>query len=87
MIEFIDKTEEENGTFLNRDTMMAIQGFVAQTTRKNNDGSITETNKYGNTLTTRFLDDGSIEEKFVGRFTLTKTTKFNSDGSYTEVVQ
>lgn len=87
MIEFIDKTSEKSGTPINRDSMMAIQGFQSQTTVFNNDGSILETNVVnGHTKTTSFLDDGSVVEVFVGEKTITKTTTFNEDGSILEVI-
>lgn len=86
MIDFIDKTSEQDGTPINRDNLMAMQGFEAKTTKFNSDGSIVETNGNGQTLTTIFNDDGSITEKFEGDKTITKTTTFNSDGSITEVI-
>lgn len=86
MVEFIDKTSEQNGTPLNRENLMAIQGFVAKTTVFNNDGSITETNANGHTKTTVFNADGSITETFVGEKTITKTTIFSDDGKISEVI-
>lgn len=86
MRDCIDKTAEKNGTPINRELLMAIQGFEAKTTTFNDDGSITETNGLGHTKTTRFNADGSITEVFVGEKTITKTTKFNANGSISEVV-
>ena len=86
MIEFIDKTSEQSGTPINRENLMAMQGFIAKITVFNEDGSITETNSKDETLTTVFNEDGSITETFVGEKTITKTTTFNEDGSITEVV-
>lgn len=86
MIEFIDETSESLGTDINRENMMAVQGFIAKDTVFNADGSITETNSNGETLTTTFNDDGSITEMFVGEKTITKTTTFNTDGSISEVI-
>ena len=86
MIDFIDKTTEQNGTPINRANLMAIQGFQAQTTVFNADGSITQTNGANQTLTTVFNSDGSITETFVGDKTISKKTTFNSDGSITEVI-
>lgn len=86
MIDFIDKTSEQNGTPINRENLMAIQGFQAKTTTFNADGSITETNSDGHTLTTTFNADGSITETFVGEKTIAKTTSFESDGNISEVV-
>jgi hypothetical protein len=87
MIEFIDKTSEQEGTPLNRKNLMALQGFFANTLAFNADGTITETNGDGGVLTTIFNEDGSITERFEGEKIITKTTTFNADGSITEVVQ
>ena len=84
--DFIDKTTETAGTPINRDSLMAIQGFIAKTTVFNEDGSITETNADGHTKTTSFETNGSITEVFVGEKTITKKTSFNEDGSITEVI-
>lgn len=86
MVEFVDETSEKLGTELSRENMMAIQGFIGTETIFNEDGSVTETNSKGETLTTTFNDDGSITEIFVGEKTITKTTTFNEDGSITEVI-
>lgn len=87
MIDFIDKTTEQNGTPINRTNLMAIQGFQAQNTVFNADGSITQTNSAGQTLTTTF-GENTITETFVGekRKTISKKTTFNDDGSITEVI-
>ena len=86
MKDFIDETAEKAGTDINRAALMAIQGFQAKTTKFNADGSITETNSDGHTLTTTFNADGSITETFVGEKTITKTTSFESDGNISEVI-
>lgn len=79
MIEFIDKTSTVEGTNINRQAMMAIQGFIAQNTVFNTDGSITETNGLGQTKTTVFNADGSITETFTGAKTIVKTTTFGEN--------
>ncbi len=86
MKEFIDKTIEQNGTPINRETMMALQGFVSNNVVFNDDGSITETNGFGETKTTIFNDDGSITEIYVGQKTITKNIIFENDGTITEIV-
>lgn len=86
LIEFIDKSTEKDGTPINRENMMAIQGFVAKQIIFNDDGSIVETNSKGETLTTTFNDDGSIVEVFQGEKTITKSTITNADGSISEVI-
>lgn len=89
MIDFKDKTMEAAGTPINRAHLMAMQGFIAKTTVFGTDGTVTETNADGHTLTTEFLANGTIKETFVGieGKTLVRTTTFNSDGSITESVQ
>lgn len=82
----ITGTVTEDGTPLNRANLMALQGFQAQTTTFNTDGSITTTNAAGQTLTVTFNADGSITEKFVGEKTITKKIIFNADGSVSEVI-
>ena len=86
MIEFIDKTSEKDGTNINRQSLMAIQGFVAAATVFTSDGSITETNSLGQTLTTVVNADGSVTETLSGEKTISLTTTFNSDGSISEVL-
>lgn len=86
MIDFIDKTSEQNGTPINRKNLMAIQGFIAKETVFNEDGIIMETNSEGHTKTTVFNEDGSITETFTGEKTITKTTTFNKDGNISEVI-
>lgn len=75
------------GTPINRETLMGVQGFVTTTTKFNADGSITEENATG-TVTTKFNSDGSITETFLGTDgqQIIKTTTFLSDGSISEVI-
>ena len=84
MIDFIDKTTEQNGTPINRKNLMAMQGFIANNTVFNTDGSITATNGKGEVLTTVFNNDNSITETFIGEKTIRKTITFNADGSISE---
>ena len=87
MIEFIDKSSENEGTPLNRANLMAMQGFQTLTTTFSADmKTIIETDVNGYIKTTVFNDDGTVTETFRGEKTLTKTTTFNADGSITEVV-
>ena len=79
MIEIIDKSSTNAGTDINRETLMAMQGFIAQTITFNDDGSITEVNSKGQTKTTVFNADGSVTETFVGEKTITKTTYFEGN--------
>lgn len=74
------------GTPLNRESFMAVQGFQANTTVFNPDGSITETNGEGETLVTTFNSDGSITETFTNKNSvkISKKTSFLSDGSIKE---
>ena len=77
--DYIDKSEGVSGTPINRVNLMGMQGFENSSTVFNADGSITQTNSAGHTLTTVFNDDGSITETFVGDKTITKTTTFNEN--------
>lgn len=87
MYNFKDRTDLEQGTWVNRRAMMAIQGFFGTVTTFNADGTITETNQDGDTLKTTFNADGTITQRFVsGSQVITKTTTFNQDGSITEVI-
>lgn len=81
MIDFIDKTSEQDGTPLNRKNLMAIQGFQASTIKLNADGSITEINVDGNVLSVIFNANGSITETFSGEKIISRTTTFNEDGT------
>lgn len=88
MIEFIDKSSENNGTPINRENMMGVQGFANIKTVFHNDGRITETDMLtGYVKTTLTNADGSITEIFEGEKTISKTTSFLSDGSVMEVVE
>ena len=90
-LELNDDAEVE-GTNLNRENLMAMQGFVATKTApptKNEFGEeqIIQTNvKTNEQLVTTFKSNGQIEEKFIGEKTITKTTTFNDDGSILEVI-
>lgn len=86
MKEFIDKTAGQSGTKINRKNMLAVQGFLNNTTVFQGDNRIIETNSDGETLTTIFNSDGTITEIFVGEKTITKTTSFLEDGSILEVL-
>ena len=86
MIDFVDKTSEQSGTPINRENLMAMQGFQAMTTTFSGN-KIIETNGLGQKKTTTFSIDGTtITEVFEGTKTITKTTKFKSDGSISEVI-
>lgn len=85
MQEFIDKTSTQEGTKINRKTLMAVQGFESVNTVFG-DGYIIETNSEGHKLITVFNADGTITETFMGEKEITKTITFNNDGSITEVL-
>lgn len=76
---------EKVGTPVNRSLLMALQGFCANETVFNTDGSISETNGDGDVKVTVFNSDGSITETFTsGAVSIVKKTTFNEDGSITE---
>lgn len=87
MTEFIDRTGTQSGTLINRQKLMAVQGFDNLHTVFNDDGSITQTNTQGDTLTITFNADGSITEVFNGNKEIAKTTTFNADGTISEVLE
>ena len=80
------------GTPINRENLMAMQGFIATKTdpptkNKLGEDQIIQTNvETGEQLITTFKLNGQIEEKFIGEKTITKTTTFNADGSISEVI-
>ena len=84
--EFIDKTSEQQGTALNREAMMALQGFQGKSVVFG-ENYIIETNSDGHTLTTTFNEDGSVTEVFVGEKTITLNTTFENNEITQEVVQ
>lgn len=79
MIDFIDKTSEQNGTPINRKNMMAIQGLIGMTTEKQADGSILQTNAEGQTLLTVKNVDGSVTQTFTGDKVIRKTITKNGN--------
>ena len=80
MIEFIDKTETQSGTPINRKNLLAMQGFLSQEiVFRESDGAIVITNADGQVHTIIFNDDGTITEIFSGEKTITKTTKFEGN--------
>ena len=85
MKEFIDKTQDKSGTPLNRNSLMAIQGFIEKNITFIGN-KIIETNSNGEVLTTTFNNDGSIEQTFAGQKTITKKITFNESGSITEEI-
>ena len=86
MKEFIDKTPTQSGTPINREALMAIQGFDEKEIIFKTDGSVVERNAQGHTKTTTFDEDGNIIEIFVGEKTISKKTIFNANGSVSEVL-
>ena len=79
MVEFIDKTNDQQGTPLDRAHLMAVQDFSSKTINFMADGSIVETNWEGHTKTTTFNQDGTITERFEGEKTITKNISFSGN--------
>ena len=92
MKDFIDKTSEQSGTPINRENMMAIQGFSNCNTYENvnelGEKQIIEDYVDRNEkLITTFKLDGRIEEKLVGKKTIAKTYSFGiGDNISSEVI-
>ena len=97
MIDFIDKTNEQNGTPINRENLMAVQGFMRKDTdiNQDEDGNYTvkEINPHnGHRLITTITEnsDGSIVvvETFDGEKIITKTTTINAEmNAVSEVIK
>lgn len=85
MIDFIDKTSEQSGTPLNRENLMAIQGFESLITEPLPNGDVLQTNSKGQTLLIHRNDDGSITQTFTGEKTITKTISV-IEGKIVEVI-
>ena len=86
MRDFIDKTAEKSGTPLNRENMMALQGFDNRTISFGEDGTIVETNGKNQIKTISINENGEIVERFEGEKRITKTTKFTENGKIVEVI-
>jgi hypothetical protein len=72
MIDFIDKTEEQSGTPINRKNMMGIQGFSNRSIIFKEDGSVTEEFENGEKLNTKVINFADITQTFSGQKNITK---------------
>ena len=88
MQEFIDKTSTQEGTKINRKTLMAVQGFQKNNTMivedENGNYNIRAVNPETNhELTVNVIenqdDSITVVETFVGEKTITKTTTISAD--------
>ena len=82
MKEFIDKTSEENGTPINRENMMAIQGYQDENVVFSD--IITKTNDKDEVETITFSGNQIIKQ-FVGEKTITQTITFTENGYVKEL--
>ena len=78
MIDFIDTTSEQSGTPINRENLMGVQGYSAETVVFGNN-IIVKTNSKGEKETITFSDN-QIIKKFVGEKTITQTITFTQTG-------
>lgn len=89
MIEFIDKSSENDGTLLDRSRLMGLQGFTPSKTEfiRDEDNIIKSVVEYyhDGTKTTTF-NGNTIVEIFEGEKTITKTTTFDDEGNIEEVI-
>lgn len=72
-----------NGTPLNRDTLMGMQGFINSNIVFNDDGSINQVFDDGSRYLVTFLSNGSIKETLIdtsGNQTI-RTTTFEPNGA------
>ena len=77
MVDFKDKTSEENGTPINRQNLMAIQGYQGEVVTFGN--TIVKTNDKNETETITFSENQIIKQ-FVGEKTITQTITFSANG-------
>ena len=77
MIDFTDKTSEQNGTPINRDNLMAIQGYQGEVVTFGN--TIVKTNDKNETETITFSGN-TITKQFVGKKTITQIITFTDTG-------
>ena len=73
------------GTPINRDAMMAVQGFQSRIISFPPNGTIIELNIDGEKKTTTFYPDGSIAQMFEGEKTITKTITFENNSIIEEI--
>lgn len=76
----------KEGTAINREVLMGMQGFTNCKTEFNDDGSITEIGTTGTKVTV--FNGNEITETFTNKsgVSIQKKTTFNADGSITETV-
>lgn len=77
MREFVDETTEKEGTHINRQNLMAIQGYQAEVVTFGN--TIIKTNDKNETETITF-GENQIIKQFVGEKTITQTISFSENG-------
>ena len=77
MIDFIDKTNEQDGTPINRENLMAVQGYQGENVTFGD--TITKTNDKGEVETITFSGD-KIFKKFIGEKTINQTITFTNNG-------
>ena len=85
MIDFIDKTEEQLGTPINRKNMMGIQGFADRSIIFEEDGSVTEEFENGEKLNTKVTNFSDITQTFYGQKNITKNLFIVGNGIQEEV--
>lgn len=86
-IEYADEPNEV-GTYINRQTMMGIQGFLNSNIHFNEDGSISQSFTDGSRLIVKFLTNGNIEETLTDKFgnQTIRTTSFEENGDIRTVI-
>ena len=77
MKDFIDKTPEKSGTPINRNNLMAVQGYVNEEVVFSD--TITKVNENGEIETITFSEN-QIIKTFVGEKTITQTITFTDNG-------
>lgn len=77
MREFIDETTENEGTYINRQNLMAMQGYQGENVTFGD--TIVKTNDKGETETITFAGNQIIKQ-FVGEKTIAQTITFTDTG-------
>lgn len=85
-VEFADNPTDE-GTPINRDNIMAVQGLDSSLTNFNSDGTITTNYPDGTIVKVTFNPDGTILETVTNDAQIiNKKTTFNANGSIKEEI-
>ena len=86
MYDFIDKTSGQKGTKINREALMAVQGFIGKDIVCIDENTFEVTSSKGHKKHISFNKDGTVTEKFIGEKTVTSTLTFLGNGAMRKVI-